>query len=408
MHIKFQDKLHFSPIANQNWLKAVYDPQQTNQYKTILSSSKKIAVNKKISLKEVMDKYRVEGNSYPCKNSTYYSRQNQSASNRKILNSTIMQRSMSSMKGERNIEVNGEAETAKYKENTIEYIENALLFNLMNNLRMVEKDDNSELDQLLTKRFVIVNEAFNGILSNKCKFKNVLKQMQVQFQKIFLECNEEYRDNKKKYKEMQLKLTTYKEQLEILNTEKNNLIKELEEKKNDLNKQRTLISNLENDVKKIKRQAQEKVNDITKNLAILYKENARLTKASKKLYTELCKYKKEQELLTTLLKQDKDYISKEKVFEKHIQEIGKNKVKVPTLDFTKLSSRRTARLKIVEYYKGDDSKPEPYNSSEGSLIADGVDFGNEDSDFAGEYIEGKSNSKRIEYSNRDSCVIKTN
>ena len=411
MHFKSQDKSNFSPVTNQSWLKAVYDPHQTNQYKIILSSSKKVMAKKKVSLKEVMDKYGMKGNSSSCKNNLYYSRQNQSASNRKVLNSTIMERSMSSMKGERNFETNGEAETvtntttAKYKENTIEYLENALLFNLMSNLKMAEKDnDKSELDQLLTKRFVIVNETFNGILSNKCKFKNVLKQIQVQFQKLFLDYNEEYKNSKEKCKEIQVELVTCKDQLGVLNTEKNSLIKEIEEKRNVLDKQKTLVSKLENDVKNIKRQAQEKVKKITKDLGILYKENTRLTKTSKELYKELCKYKKEQELLKTLLKQDKDYTSKEKPYERRILEIGKNKVKVPTLDFTKFSSRKSTRLEIVEYYKEDNSDPEAYNSSEGTLVLGKVDFAGEelhdDSDFPCEYIE--------EYSNRDRCVIKTN
>ena len=375
------------PLSTQyNWLESIYAPDKVNIYKAILSSSKKLPNNQSTDNKKNPSRYDEKKAEKSIYSSLIYLSQNKSASNRRLINNSALQKNATRSVKRKKSKVNNlektleidpstgltNATTAKYKDNSNEYIENALSSTLINNLKMIISNNNTDnFDNMLHKKFEIINEAFNGAIIQGHSFRNVLKQIQSLYQELFADYNSQFKVFKEGLKSLKDDFNKYKEQSK---NDKDSLNKLIDTKTVEIENKNIVIKKLKSEAENIKKQANEQIKEITEDLNELYNENKRLTKVAKKLYNELCKSKDQQDQLEQFIEEKSQYKIEmpHKVFEKKILEIGKNKVKLPTLDLTRLESKKPARLKVVEYYKGDNDSEEQsvieISASEGGIF----------------------------------------
>eukprot|EP00826_Nyctotherus_ovalis_P065323 TRINITY_DN959_c0_g1_i2.p1 TRINITY_DN959_c0_g1~~TRINITY_DN959_c0_g1_i2.p1 ORF type:complete len:262 (-),score=68.52 TRINITY_DN959_c0_g1_i2:238-1023(-) len=213
----------------------------------------------------------------------------------------------------------------------------ALTFNLINNLKMLEKTkERYDTEQVFLKSFKIINEALNGVINLDRVFRDVLKQVQQKLQELFNDQQEYYKQNEQNCKSKSEKAQAdLKNQNELLKGESEKLAEELARKSDHLEAQKELIE-------KLKRQlsiTNIKIQDLSLDLNDLYKENRRLSQLSTQLYNKLLKSKETIQLLFDELK-GKMHEENE---EQKVVEVGKNKVKVPSLN-----------LSIVQCYRQYD------------------------------------------------------
>eukprot|EP01022_Parablepharisma_sp_SALTPOND_P017315 TRINITY_DN2738_c0_g1_i1.p1 TRINITY_DN2738_c0_g1~~TRINITY_DN2738_c0_g1_i1.p1 ORF type:complete len:817 (+),score=54.78 TRINITY_DN2738_c0_g1_i1:2015-4465(+) len=420
--INESEKLNLSS-ANHTRLESIYAPERRNLYKEIMSSSKKMRVTKPktdagSTLSRISEELRRIKN--PEINLTTYNTtlpyQNKSASNRKTLNSTTtqMQKSVkldrrvtSSVKRKKsrdttvahnrtevepNLDLDSAAiitdtTTAKRMDDYNGKQEYAKLIaaSLANNLKALEKNKEKcgELE-MNSKKFTIINETLNGVIHADQVWGDVLKQVQTKLQELHAENENKHKAEvegmKMELEKARAELSKEKAQVEILNAEKNKLARENQEKSMALEKQKVGITDLRkqaNEAQDIKKQAQLKIRELSEDLTALYKENKKLAKVVKTIYTELQKSKKRERVLVKLLKNgnsesesaevsEHKQEEKKKDLERKVVEVGKKKVKIPVLDFSRLAPKKPTKLKVVKYYGGDDLSSE-YASEESNM-----------------------------------------
>ena len=167
--------------------------------------------------------------------------------------------------------------------------------------------------------------------------------MRRKFNELYLEQDKNYKTRKEK---LEKELIKNKNQNELLNNEKNTYTKENEEYKLTITRLKQNETELIRKIEELKRQSESRIKEMSADLNDIYNENKGLAKVVKRLFAELKEYKKEEGNFTNSLeKEEESLISEEskivtkaehKNKDQVIMEIGKNKVKVPTLDFTKL------------------------------------------------------------------------
>jgi len=236
----------------------------------------------------------------------------------------------------------------------------ALTFSLINNLKMLEKTkDKYDTEQLFVKSFKIINETFNGVINLDRIFKDVLKQIQQRLQELFNEQQEYYKKTKEGLKIKADKVQAeLKKQNEDLKVENEKIVKELDKKSNHTQAQNELIEKLRKQIDLTNM----KIQDLSLDLNDLYKDNRRLSQLSTQLYGKLIRAR---ENVQCLFEELKSKMEEEKTEHKVI-EVGKNRIKVPSLN-----------LSVLRYYRQYelDDDIEDYNpanildkgSSEGGI-----------------------------------------
>ena len=179
-------------------------------------------------------------------------------------------------------------------------------------------------------------------------------------------------------------------------TEQNNFKKIINNKSVEIDKQNKLIQELRLKIienENIKKEADKRIKELAEDLNTLYNENKKLTKIAKNIYSEIFK-SKDQELIDEQNSHSnfclKELEENKKPYNKKIMEIGKKKVKVPTLDFTQLAQKKLAKLKVVQYYKGEEGENEVEDpeDEEESVVEYNIEDIHADSESQNDFIEG--------------------
>jgi chromosome segregation ATPase len=280
-----------------------------------------------------------------------YTGQYKSVLNRKSLNSTMQKggkRTAQSIKPK-------QAKRMSIVED--ESTKKDLILNLKSNLKREKKGS-------MIERFAAINETFSEVIELSNEYKAILKQIQSSMQHLFGAYNDQYKQVKDNYERSQVELLKAKTSLDSLQSENEKLkteIESLKEKsKQEVEKQRKVY---DDEIKVIKNQANKKIREVSHDLAVLYNENKELTEVAESLYAELQQSKDNKKVVKKLIKvNSKDNVPKKtKISE---VKVGKNNVKVPTLDLSTINTKKETKLKVVEYCKDGESEN---NSNEGSV-----------------------------------------
>ena len=455
------DKLNLSSYSNFTRLESIYAPEKKNTlYKEIMSSSKKAkAVKAKCEtnpgntlsrISEELKKINKADTSLAVYSTALpYSSHSKPKRSSILNNSTVSQASRkldrhttaSSVKRKRsreNVFVRGKSDADQVSEidsaanitdtTTAQRFEDhynksqhsdhskALGNKLLNNLKGIERSkDKLRPEEISSKKFATINDTLNEIINNDHAFGEILKLLQSKLSELNTESTSVHKAQtdslKSELDKAKLALANDNVRIETLNNEKAKLAKENGEKSAVIEKQKTSIQELKKQLNETQNQAQDNINELSQNVGVLYKENKKLAGVVKKLFTELKKSKKREGVLSKLLKGDhqeeadaaepmeEEEEDKKKALNKTMVEVGKKKVKIPVLDFSKLAPKKPTRLKVVTYYnnhnngKGnaDNINSESAGESEGQEMFVQEDDGDDDNGEVEEYT-GQNNT----------------
>jgi len=365
-------KADLSFNGKHNRLESAYATEKPNLYKERLSSSKKVkkpksdAISALTRISNALQK--MKGNTSVYSTMQTHSSQQRYTSNRRFLNVTtvgnqknLKKNETSTIKKEYSSDMEGSIDFNVPKRNTKGTLttnhKQEIMKKLVNELKNAQRDLPS--DEARRRKFKIINDAFSDVISLNDKFKGVLKQIQLNYKELYTELKEYYgssnEDLKSKLKDLNHKF----------GKEKDNLNKELIKAAADLEKLKKVQEVKEADNKKL-----------SEDISALHLENKNLKKIVKRLYEELKKYK---EVLREIGFEEEDNRSELKE-NMPIMEIGKNKVKMPMLNFAALSPKKPGKLKVVQYC----------NSSQESNTEELNDSFNEEPSSNQDYIEGNA------------------
>ena len=112
----------------------------------------------------------------------------------------------------------------------------------------------------------------------------------------------------------------------------------------------TELKEKKKEITQIKEASNKKLKELSDDLAALYLENKELIDTVKTLSKQLDEFKQK----SPSYNDTKGYLN---VLKENMPMviIGKNKVKVPKLNFAALSPAESAKLKVVEYYDNDEN-----------------------------------------------------
>ena len=315
-----------------------------------------------------------------------YSGQHKQLQSRKSLNSTIqrgIRKAAQSMKGKRSHN-SGTDSSMKIKSGIIKdtskcfEIKKELIASLKTGLKNVDKE-NYETNKALSEKFDVINETFNEVINLDNGYKNVLKYIQTKFVELFDEYNKSYKTTKDNLEKTQTKLSklneefdTSKSENEKLKSDIAKLKEEIDQKSGLLEGQKAALKTKNSEIQNIKNNANKKIKELSKNLAALYNENKELAEIVESLYSELQHNKSKGKIVKKIVKggiDNGDYKNKKKSLNKTVVEIGKNKVKVPVLDLSRLTNRKPAKLKVVQYCdnEGSEDNSEAINPDDSNI-----------------------------------------
>ena len=382
---------HIGLSPNSSQLEAVYGPDRSSVVKESLPSTKKpnSAIKKDNTINKLSsDTKHIKKNNVSLGNynaALAYITQNKATSNRKFLSTTVIQkgdkrvgsikrkRANDSLISQNKFEWDPRSEidtsitdtTSKHIEDSNKRIDygKTLVFNLIKSWNEIEKDKGkNEFIQTLLLKFEIINDSLTGAINLNTVLSDTLRQIQSKLKDLQFENNEYWTHHKGDFGKMQTEVVELQKECNKLETEKEELIKDNKQQSVLLQKgskiERELMNQID-ELKQLKKKAEARIKELSIDANDLYRENKGLAKIAKKLYTELEETKKREQNLIRLLKEEgkdiRELKKKEEKKEKIMIQVGKNKVKMPTLDLTKLIPKRAAKLKVVKYYKGNKS-----------------------------------------------------
>lgn len=370
-------------------LESAYASEKANLYKEILSSSKKIktvkpktdAINALTKISKALQKMKVArgGNSAYSTMQTYSSQQ-RCATSGKFLNATTVanQRETRSSKkkhsdaGVVRKECSADAESLadgnalKQLKKSTQSIDHKkeIMTKLKNGLKDIETD--LPKDEAIKRKLSIINDAFSDVIDLDDKFKGILRQIQLNYQEVCAEQELHYTSGNERLKsrlaEAEAELGEEKTRSEALEAEAAELARGRKAELEKLKKAQA------EEVQKVKEAAGKKTKKLSDDLSALYGENKNLKKMVKRLCSELEKYKEVLKEMGVEEEEDKSELKENMP----MMEVGKNKVRMPMLNFAALSPKRPAKLKVVQYCNGsDESDPEEVNdSANGECVVD--------------------------------------
>jgi len=222
-----------------------------------------------------------------------------------------------------------------------------LIIQLLTSLNLLERQKGKcGIEELLKKKYEAIDRTINEVINVDSKYNDVIKQIQVKIQELFMGYEQVNKDIKRELEEEKGKQEEFKIEREKLATE----IKKMEVANNRLNED---VKKKIEEMQEFRKNAQVQFKGLSFDLNELYKENKKLASIANQLYLELKKTKKDEAALIQRLNKSKK--SKE---ETKIIEIGKNKVKMPTLNISGLIKKKPVKLKVVKYYKGVNNSSE--------------------------------------------------
>ncbi len=139
-----------------------------------------------------------------------------------------------------------------------------------------------------------------------------------------------------------------------------------------LQDQKSEVSKIKAELSEVRRAAKRDSQAKMREMEALREESGKLAEAARRLFGKLEESKKREATLVRLLKGESDSEveadiefqqdsgeEEDKALNRTVIEIGKRKVKMPVLDFSRLAPPKPSKLKVVEYFKdGDNSGAE--------------------------------------------------
>ena len=236
-----------------------------------------------------------------------------------------------------------------------------------------------------SKKQQILRGYFNEIVNKDPYFGDFLKE----YNKINEECNNE------SFNKLNIEHQNLQKEFQALKEEKNEITRKNEDLQNEkikLEKEHTdVTTKYEQEATKLKQDLAEcrkelektkknlrddfispdKIQELTEDINGLYKENGHLRSVAKRLYDELKKSRTRENMLVKLLKGETDsqgdaesLIINQKdngaadkpKYNATLIEVGKNKIKIPSLDFSKLAPKKPTKITVVKYKKNGSSE----------------------------------------------------
>lgn len=319
-----------------------------------------ISTLKKVS--EIL--HQVKKSNDNCLSYNTCSGQHKSAASRKSLNTTMQKRAAQSMKRK---------QSQHSKRPSL--VERDCNKKPLHSLQLIANlgKEKGKGKQSFIQKFDDINETFSEVIELSSDYKNILRQIQKSLQQLFSNYDEQAKDN---FERTQIEVLKSKSQLDSLQSENERLRKENEVLKEsakqaaaESEKQRTA---LKMEINTVKKQANKKIKDISHDLAVLYNENKELSEVAESLYAELQQSKGQKKVIKKCIKVNSEGGVQEqtKKLSKTVVEVGKNNIKIPTLDLSSLITKKKAmKLKVVEYCKNEESDAaNEENSNEGKGI----------------------------------------
>jgi len=278
-------------------------------------------------------------------NSAYetYAGQRKSVFNKKPLNSTMQKG------GKRTAQSIKPKQYKKMSTIESECIKKELITNLKSSIKKEKKES-------MIQRFAAINDTFSEIIELSNEYKNALKQIQRSLQDLFNNYNDQHKQVKDSYERSQIELLKTKALFDSLQSENEKLKKEneslIEKNRQEIGKQREVCNG---EIKAIKDKANKKIKDISHDLAVLYNENKELTEVAETLYAELQQSKDNKKVIKKLIKVNSEDNVPKKDKMKAVK-VGKNNIRIPTLDLSTINTKKATKLKVIEYYKDGESE----------------------------------------------------
>jgi len=244
---------------------------------------------------------------------------------------------------------------------------------LSNTLNTLERTKGKcSTEDIITKKYNAINETISGMISLDSGLSDILRIIYTKLIETQTEADMKFKQQNDFYRSEIVKLNneikSLKNENEKIHIEKSKLDKELSDKNTIYEKQKNMISDLKKELSDLRKENLQKNNDLAEDVATLYEENKKLAAVARKLYMELQKSKKNEQKLSQMLQQNSQQVSYSESSEyvsqpqgtleadqpkkpAKILEVGKNKVKIPELDFSRLAKKKPAKLKVVKYYK---------------------------------------------------------
>ena len=304
----------FNTIICHDRLSSIHITEKKNIQRELTSSSKKIKSNKSkddavTTLNRISDALqRIKKSKHMLNeyNSTIPS-QKKAASNRKLLNNSNIQtqhtkidrkpcynvnrkhsneivghnREFESSELDSAAVITDTTITGKRIEESTKYIEykKAIINNLTNCLKAVDKNKGKDDPlEILDKKFLIINEAFNGVINIDNKFRPILKGIQTKFQDVHSDYGKQY------------KLLKEKHNSEILKT------------KNELSKQKAKITSIKSEQEKLLKEKSELIKRHEKTIKELREMDLEIKKQKNDEIIELLKQENNKLLNNQLIK----------------------------------------------------------------------------------------------------------
>ena len=201
-----------------------------------------------------------------------------------------------------------------------------LTSNFKKALKIIDMDtQQNNMEVTFNRKFNIIIETINEISNADKMFKDTLNQIQLKLQELLKQQGGYYKNINNQLKtELNKVRLEFKIQCEKSKNEQKKLIEEIKEKSNILEIQTKGI----NKYKKQMGETEVKIRELSLDLNDLYKENKELGVLSNGLYAKLVNAKDNIEtLIGELMNKNCNVNAK-------VIEIGKNKIKIPSLNFS--------------------------------------------------------------------------
>ena len=249
----------------------------------------------------------------------------------------------------------------------------AMISNMRNKLQILENNKgNYKINDMFSAKFTIINGLFNDAILLNEPFKDILMELQSRINELYNDHNKYINNKEKEVSKLKTELESKIQYINDVKMSNDKLINEAKEQSISLNRQKELIKELMikiNEYQDLNNKAENKIEQLTLDVSDLYKENIQLAKIIKKLNMKLSKSKEQMSELKNILNENGKLFPvkqhENEIIEKNIkyQVVGKNKIKMPILDFDKLPPKEISQLKIVQYYK-----PNKNISNEGKFV----------------------------------------
>lgn len=234
--------------------------------------------------------------------------------------------------------------------------------------------------ELKQKKEEMLRQQFADIINVDPFFGSILKQVKDCYEDAVKESDKFMKEKyEMKIQAIQQEYEKNKEGLKKENEKNERLVKEILLKTKERDEQAALIESQKQTIALLKKQnvdekkhssqeiklTQEKAQKLEEELNAIYQENEKLTIIVKQLYSGLKQSKMRENTLMGFLKGDEriPQIPKNKSHSiapckksigepsipLRIIEVGKNKVKIPVLDFSKLAPKKPSKITIVKY-----------------------------------------------------------